>query len=202
MTEWVTGVVEALGYAGVFGLMVLENVLPPIPSEVIMPLAGFASARGDLSFVGVVLAGTLGSVVGALPLYYLGHAVGERRLRSWVERRGRWLGLGLDDLDRVQASFDRHGRRAVLLGRLVPGVRSLISVPAGVAGMPLVPFLLYTALGSGAWSALLALAGRLLGADYGRVEGVVGPAGLAVFGGLAVALVVWVIRRRRRGARR
>ena len=199
MTDWITHVVETLGYLGIAGLMVLENVLPPIPSEVIMPLAGFTSARGELAFAGVAAAGTLGSVVGALLLYYLGRAIGERRLRAWVERHGRWLGLAPDDLDRVRERFDRDGPRVVLVSRLIPGVRSLISIPAGVAQMPLGPFLAYTAAGSGVWATLLAYAGRLLGANYGRVDHVLGPIALVVLLALAVALIARGVRRRRSG---
>ena len=197
MTEWVTRAVESMGYWGVVLLMFLENVVPPIPSELIMPLAGYQAARGEMTFWGVVIAGTVGSVLGALPLYYLGRVVGEERLRRWAERHGHWLAVSPEDLGRVRAWFDRRGGVAVFLCRLVPGVRSFISIPAGVHRMALVPFLLYTTAGTAAWACLLALAGRMLGKNYTRVEAWVGPITYLVLGGLLVAFVVRVVRMKR-----
>lgn len=197
MTDWVTRAVESMGYWGVVLLMFLENVVPPIPSELIMPLAGYQAARGDMTFWGVVIAGTVGSVLGALPLYYLGRVVGEERLRRWAERHGHWLAVSPEDLGRVRAWFDRHGGVAVFLCRLVPGVRSFISIPAGVHRMALMPFLLYTTAGTGIWAGLLALAGRMLGKNYTRVEAWVGPITYLVLGGLLVAFVVRVVRMKR-----
>jgi len=197
MTEWVTRAVESMGYWGVVLLMFLENVVPPIPSELIMPLAGYQAARGEMTFWGVVIAGTVGSVLGALPLYYLGRVVGEERLRRWAERHGHWLAVSPEDLDRVRAWFVRRGGVAVFLCRLVPGVRSFISIPAGVHRMALVPFLLYTTVGTGVWAGLLALAGRMLGKNYTRVEAWVGPVTYLVLGGLLAAFVVRVVRVKR-----
>ncbi|HEX2100556.1 MAG TPA: DedA family protein, partial [Candidatus Synoicihabitans sp.] len=144
MTDWITSIVERFSYGGVVFLMFLENVFPPIPSELIMPLAGFVSAEGRLSFWGVIIAGTAGSVLGALPLYGLGHSAGEKRLRSWLERRGHWVGVSSDDLTKAIDWFDRRGGLTVLFCRLIPGVRSLISIPAGLAHMNFVVFLAYT----------------------------------------------------------
>src|SRR5688500_6903492 len=137
MTQWVTSAVDSFGAWGVLVLMFLENVFPPIPSELIMPLAGFQASRGSMTFWGVVAAGTAGSVLGALPLYYLGRVVGRERLRQWVERHGHWLALSPKDLDSADGWFARHCGAAVFLCRLVPGVRSLISIPAGLHCMPL-----------------------------------------------------------------
>lgn len=198
MLKWVTGVMEAMGYGGIVFLMVLENVFPPIPSEVIMPLAGFTAARGELTFLGVVLAGTAGSVLGALPLYYLGRSVGERRVRAWAERYGKWLTISGEEIDRSRDWFDRHGGKAVFFCRLVPGIRSLISIPAGIAHMPMLPFLLYTTLGTGIWATALAYAGYLLGENYHRVEEYIGPVSYVAFAALAVAAIVWIVRRRMR----
>lgn len=197
MTDWVVNIVETLGYPGIVFLMFLENVFPPIPSELIMPLAGYTSGRGRLSFPGVVAAGTLGSVLGAIPLYYLGSAVGEQRLIAWADRHGRLLRVSGGDIERADSWFDRHGGKVVFFGRLVPGVRSLISIPAGVARMNLVPFLLYTALGASLWTALLAYAGRVLGENYVRVGDYLGPASYVVLAGLSAALALWLWRRRR-----
>jgi len=180
--------------------MFLENVFPPIPSEVIMPLAGFVAAQGGLSFWGAVAAGAAGSLAGAVGWYVVGRKVGERRLRAWVDRHGRWLTLSGDDVDTAKHWFERHGGAAVFVGRLVPGVRTLISVPAGFAAMPLLPFLLYSAAGTAVWTVALAVAGRMLGSQYERVSRVLEPAGLVVLGLVVALYAVRVVRWRRRPA--
>jgi membrane protein DedA with SNARE-associated domain len=197
MLAWITGVMNSMGYAGIVLLMFLENVFPPIPSELIMPLAGFTSTQGKLSFVGVIVAGDIGSVLGTLPLYYAGKVMGEERLRAWADKYGKWLTVSGEDIEKTKGWFDRHGGKAVLICRLVPGVRSLISVPAGLSAMPLPLFLLYTALGAGAWSALLAWMGRLLGQNYEKVNQYLGPAAYVVLGLVLVAFVVWVMKRKK-----
>ncbi len=196
MVEWIQNLMDSLGYFGILLLMILENVFPPIPSEVILPSAGFAASRGDLNVVGVVLMGTLGSVLGTLPLYYIGRVFSEDRLVEWADRHGRWLALSGKDIHRADDWFDRHGAGAVLFGRMVPGVRSLLSLPAGMSEMPLPKFLLYSAIGSALWSSLLTGAGYLLGENYDRVEAYVGPASTVIVIGLVVAAAVWVLRRR------
>ena len=197
MSDFVTNAVESMGYWGIVLLMLLENVIPPIPSELIMPLAGFQAARGDMTFWGVVAAGTAGSVLGALPLYYLGRVIGEERLRRWAGRHGHWLAVSPEDLDKVKGWFARRGGAAVFLCRLVPGVRSLISIPAGIHRMPLLPFLLYTTAGTALWAGLLAFAGKLLGQNYRQVEHWVGPITYVVLGGILVAFVIRVVRLKR-----
>ena len=191
MLDWITNLVRGMGVPGVGLLMFLENVFPPIPSEVIMPLAGFVAEQGGLSFWGAVAAGTVGSLVGALGWYAVGRGVGERRLRAWVERHGRWLTLSGGDVDTAKQWFARHGGAAVFVGRLVPGVRTLISVPAGFASMPLLPFVLYSAAGTVVWTVALAFAGRILGSQYARVSGVLEPAGLVV---LALVVGLYLVR--------
>lgn len=198
--DWIQGLMDHLGYAGILLLMVLENVFPPIPSELIMPSAGFAAARGDMSLVLVVLMGTLGSVIGTLPLYYLGRAFGEKRLMEWADRHGKWLTLSGRDIKKADDWFDRHGSKAVLFGRMIPGIRSLLSLPAGMSEMPLPKFLVYSAIGSALWATALAGAGYLLGENYDRVEQYVGPASKIILGLLVVAAVWWFVRRRREQA--
>jgi membrane protein DedA with SNARE-associated domain len=144
-------------------MMLAENVFPPIPSELIMPLAGFVAAKGQLNPVLVVLAGTLGSLLGALPWYYAGRWLGEARVCAFAARHGRWLTLGEKEIGQAIRWFERHGRIAVLVGRLVPTVRTLISLPAGMARMPLLPFLAYSAVGTLAWTAALTAANRSTG---------------------------------------
>ena len=191
-----------MGYLGIFLLMILENLFPPIPSELIMPSAGFAASpeQGQLNIFGVVLAGALGSVVGTLPLYYIGKVFGEERAIAWADRYGKWLTVSGEDIRKADDWFDQHGTKAVLFGRMVPGIRSLLSLPAGVSGMPLPKFLLYSFLGSGIWAGLLAAAGYFLGENYDRVEQYVGPASKIILGALALWFVWWIIKRRREQA--
>jgi membrane protein DedA with SNARE-associated domain len=166
MFDWIVGVIARLGYVGVAMLTFLENLFPPIPSELIIPLAGFVAAQGTLRIGGVIVAATLGSLAGAMLWYAVARRIGERRFRAWIERHGKWLTLSGTDIDRAQAWFTRHGRMAVLLGRLVPGVRTFVSLPAGFSGMPAAPFLLWSAVGTLAWTAALAAAGLVLEASY------------------------------------
>jgi membrane protein DedA with SNARE-associated domain len=197
MADWVQNMMDSLGYLGILLLMILENLFPPIPSELILPSAGFAASRGQLSLPLVIAVGTLGSVIGTLPLYYIGRAFDEARLVKWADQYGKWLTLSSKDIRRADAWFDRHGTQTVLFGRMVPGIRSLLSLPAGMSDMPMPKFLLYSAIGSGLWATILAGAGYLLGENYDRVEQYVGPASRIILGILVVAAVVWFLRRRK-----
>jgi membrane protein DedA with SNARE-associated domain len=175
MLSWLTDLIERGGYAGILLLTFLETIFPPLPSEVFMPMAGFVAARGTLALPGVIAAGTIGTLAGAWFWYALGRAIGLARLRQLAARYGRWLTLRPADLDRGMAWFARHGGPVVLFGRMVPGVRGVISIPAGVARMPAQRFLLLSGAGSFIWTALLMGAGYWLGADYGRVAGWLAP---------------------------
>jgi len=166
MFDWIAGVIEKLGYAGIAGLTLLENIVPPIPSEVVVPMAGFVSARGELHFWLVVAAASAGALAGAAGWYGVARAIGNDRLRAWIAAHGHWITLTGDDIDRAQAWFDHHGTWAVLVGRLIPGVRTFISVPAGFADMPLLPFLACSALGTIIWTIALAWAGTLLESNF------------------------------------
>ena len=192
LAGWVLDVIQAMGAVGVAALVALENVFPPLPSEVVLPLAGFLAGQGKLSLVAVLVAATTGSVVGALLLYWAGAALGRDRLRGIAERTPL---MDADDVDRAQGWFDRHGRTAVLFGRLVPGVRSLISIPAGVSRMKLLPFLAYTTLGSAAYNAVLVLLGHQLGARWTSVEKYSDPINYGVYALIALGLLVAVLRR-------
>ena len=195
LLNWVVGLVETLGYPGLAIVVALENLFPPIPSEAVLPLAGYLVSQGRMTLWGAVLASTVGSVVGALLLYWLGAAWGEDRVRRLVKKHGRWLTIDEEDLDRSQEWFEHHGRLAVFLARLAPLTRSLISIPAGVARMPLMPFLLYTTLGSGLWNAVLIGAGVLLGANWTLVEQYQSILGTVVLGAIVLA-IAWFIGRR------
>lgn len=197
MADWVQGLMDSMGYLGILLLMILENLFPPIPSELIMPSAGFAAARGDLSLPIVILMGVLGSVIGTLPLYYIGRAFGEERLVAWADKHGKWLTLSGKDIRKADDWFDQHGTKAVLFGRMVPGIRSLLSLPAGMSEMPMPKFLIYSAIGSGLWATALVMAGYVLGENYDRVEQYISPISKIVLAAVVVAAVAWFLKRRR-----
>ena len=150
--------------------MFLENIIPPIPSEIIMPLGGFFVYQGILNFYVLVIFGLLGTVLGALPWYYLGKLLNEKKLVNFVESKGKFLGITPTDLNKSKLWFDKYGVSLVFWGRLIPGIRTLISVPAGIELMPLRKFLLWTSLGSLIWVILLSLLGYIFGENYGIIE--------------------------------
>jgi membrane protein DedA with SNARE-associated domain len=195
MVEWITNTMNSLGYWGIGLLMFLENLFPPIPSELIMPLAGFTIAQGNMQFAPVVVAGVLGTVLGALPWYYAGKILGEQRLKSLADRYGRWLTISSKDITRATSWFDKHGGKAVFFCRLVPGVRTLISLPAGISSMPLIPFLLLSTLGTLLWVSLLTYAGYVLGDNYEIVDKYLGPVSKIVVASLLFAFIIWVVQR-------
>ncbi len=191
MIDWITKLIESIGALGVALLMLLENVFPPIPSELVMPLAGFIAAGGGASLWVMILAGTVGAVAGALFWYWVGRRLGARRLRELARRHGRWMAVSPEDIDKGNAWFARHGAGAVLIGRMIPTVRTFVSVPAGVARMPLLRFTFYTTLGSAFWVTLLTVAGYLLESQYEAVSGIVNPVATLV----VVGLVGWYLWR-------
>lgn len=194
MVEWITQLLERLGYIGIALLMLAENLFPPIPSELIMPFAGFASARGELNFIGVIAAGTVGSLIGALPWYWAGRALGHERLVKWADKHGRWLTLSGDEVKEANRWFARHCGRAVLFGRLVPAIRTLISVPAGIAQMNIARFLLYSALGTLIWNVTLAGLGLKLGENYSKVADVLDPVTKAIVAAIIAIYLYRVVR--------
>lgn len=193
---------NSLGYLGIGLLMFAENLFPPIPSELIMPLAGFTVAKGDMNFTLAVLAGVIGTILGALPWYYAGKILGEERLKSLADRYGKWITVSSQDLDKATRWFNRYGNKAVLLGRLVPGVRTLISLPAGLSNMPLAPFVIYSTLGTTAWVMLLTFLGFMLGEKYELVEQYLDPVSKIVLVFLIVAFIAWVVIKQRKAKRR
>lgn len=197
MIEWIISVMSSGGYPVLGGLMFLENLFPPIPSEIVMPLAGFLAAQGRFGLVTTIAVGTVGTVLGAYFWYWIGQRVGERRLRAFTERHGRWLTLTPEDVDRASAWFRRHGAWAVCVGRFIPGIRTLISVPAGVSNMPLVPFLIYSTLGSLVWISGLTLLGYALEAQYQKVSSWLDPLSWLVLAGF-VAWYLWRLLRQER----
>ena len=195
IVQWVLDVILTLGYPGVALLVALDNIFPPIPSEAILPLAGFVSGQGHLSLPGVIVAATVGSIAGALPLYGLGFWLGDERLRRFIQRFGWALFVKVADLDQAQAWFDRHGGKAVLLGRCVPLVRGLVSVPAGLAHMPAVRFVAYAALGRTLRNTLWVCAGFALGERWELVRPYLKLLEYVVVAGVAAALLLFLWRR-------
>ena len=197
--DWVVEVMKVLGAPGVGIATALETVFPPVPSEVVLPLAGYTASQGHYGLVAAILWATVGSLVGALVLYHLGALWGADRLCATAERIPL---LHARDVERAIAWFGRNGRSAIFLGRLVPGVRSFISIPAGIDRMPLLQFTLYTTAGSLVWNSALIVAGYELGAQWHRVEAYVGEASVVVYGALGVAVLWFVVRRLVRRSRR
>lgn len=192
MSQWATDIMDALGYAGLAFLVALENVFPPIPSEIILPLAGFNSSNGDMNVYLAILFATIGSLVGALILYYVGYVFGEERVRVIVAKWGKWLGFKETDIDKADEWFDRYGGFAVAMCRVVPIVRSLISIPAGLRKMPILSFAMYTTAGSLVWNTILIFAGYLLGDNWDHVEEYVGYLQYVVIAVVLVIGVFWV----------
>ncbi|MDY8110963.1 DedA family protein [Fulvimarina sp. 2208YS6-2-32] len=193
MFDWITGFITQSGYLGIAFLMFAENIFPPIPSELIMPLAGFSAAEGDLSLIGVLVAGTIGSLLGALPWYYAGYYFKLDRLKRLADRHGRWLTMTSDDVDTASSWFRRYGASAVFFGRLIPTVRTLISVPAGINRMGMVRFLAWSALGTVIWTTFLTLAGYVLQSQYDLVAGWLDPVTQAVVAFLVLGYVYRVV---------
>ena len=155
-----------IAYLVISFAMFLENLIPPIPSEIIMPLGGFFVYTGDLNFYILIVSGLIGTVVGALPWYFLGKLLNEKKLSNFIDRKGKFVGISLKDLDKSRLWFDKYGVLLVFWGRLIPGIRTLISVPAGIELMPLNKFLIWTSLGSLIWVIFLTSAGYLFGENY------------------------------------
>jgi membrane protein DedA with SNARE-associated domain len=190
MERWIFELIESGGYFGIFCLMMLETVFPPIPSEVIMPVAGVSAARGSMSLAGVIAAGTGGAMAGNLFWYGVARAVGLDRFGDFIARHGRWLTLDCYDVERTRRIFGRFGSSIVFFGRMVPTIRSVVSIPADLARMRLHRFLLWSTIGTAMWSAVLAAAGWFLGRQFGRIDQVLGPVSTGVVILLA-AIYVW-----------
>jgi membrane protein DedA with SNARE-associated domain len=189
---WAVSLMETLGVFGAGLAIALENLFPPLPSEVILPLAGFTASRGSFNVLAAVLATTVGSLVGAIALYYVGALVGRERTRRIIG----WLPLvKLEDVDRTEAWFHKHGSMAVFFGRMIPIFRSLISLPAGVDRMPLPKFVLLTTAGSLIWNSIFVGAGFALGESWHLVEEYAGVLQKIVIGAVALAVVAFVVMR-------
>ncbi len=198
MHEWII----ANGEWGVAALMLLQNLFPLLPSEVIMPLAGFLASMGYLDLRTSIAAGLLGSLLGDLPWYFLGFALGEARLEEFAARHGRWVMLKRIHIQRAGQWFDRNSVKALLLGRLIPGLRTCVNIPAGVSRMAFLPFLAYTLIGETIWTAILACGGYLLGRDYRLIGHYLHFAawGMAILASCALTVGLFIRRHGRRTA--
>lgn len=191
MSDFIIGFITEWGYFGIFLLMVAENIFPPIPSELIMPFAGYVAANGELSTLGVLVAGTLGSLIGTSAWYLVARLMGLERFTWLCNKLGRVATLSEDDIDMADRWFKKYGPLAVFVGRLIPAIRTLISVPAGLAAMPFGRFLVISALGTALWTAILTVAGLLLHESYHIVEAWVDPVSTGV---VVLAVVIYLYR--------
>lgn len=188
---------ESLSYLGI----ILLTLIAPLPSEVIMPLAGFMAAQGQLNLVYAVLAGAFGSLMGVLPWYFAGKYLGEPGLQKLARQSGGWIKVSVEDIEKSKAWFKQYGGRALVMSRVVPGVRTVISVPAGISGMPVLWFLFYVGCGTLVWGSLLASAGYVLGDRYYLVRQYLGPASNVIMAILFVTMVVLLFRYKVRRAK-
>ncbi|ENU93706.1 hypothetical protein F971_00602 [Acinetobacter vivianii] len=159
LEQWVLSIMEKLGYLGIAFLMFLDNVFPPIPSEIIMPSAGYTASKGELTLIGVIMAGSAGSILAAMLLYWVGRKVPQQRLFKLTEHYGKYLRIQVSDLEKALDWFNKHGHRIVFFGRMIPAVRSLISIPAGMSKMPFAKFMFYSIAGTLIWTSFLAYLG-------------------------------------------
>ncbi|MCP8882844.1 DedA family protein [Devosia sp. XJ19-1] len=191
MTDWIIQTISELGYVGIFLVMLAESIFPPIPSELIIPFAGFAAANGDLNLFGVLATATFGAVVGMLPWYFAGRIFGLPRVKWLADRYGRLLTMNAEEIDVAVGFFRRFGPIIVLFGRLLPIIRTLISIPAGLAAMPLPLFLLASTTGALVWNTFLTLSGYILHEHYEVIEVVLDPLSYLV---LATVVAVYLFR--------
>ncbi|MCZ8171904.1 MAG: DedA family protein [Novosphingobium sp.] len=193
MEDWIIRLVDWAGYWGVAFLMLLETVFPPVPSEVIMTVAGVSAARGNMTLEGTILAGTAGAMLGNWFWYWLAIRFGEPRMHVFIDKYSRWLTLDWDEVERGERLFEKHGSIIVLVARMIPTLRSLISIPAGIFRMSLRRFLVFSTVGTLGWSAALAGAGYFLGSQFKDVEQWLGPLSTLVIAGIVLTYVWRVV---------
>ena len=194
MEDWIIRLVEWGHYWGVALLMLLETVFPPIPSEIIMTVAGVSSARGNMNLAGTIAAGTAGAMLGNWIWYWVAIKFGEARMNIFIDRYSRWLTLDWDEVERGQSLFRKHGSIIVLVARMLPTLRSLISIPAGLFGMTFRRFMIFSTIGTAGWTAALACAGYFLGSQFDDVEKWLGPVSTLVIAGIVLTYVWRLLR--------
>lgn len=194
MNDWILRLIEQAGYLGVAFLMFLETVFPPIPSEIIMSVAGIAAARGQMDLTAVIASGTAGAMLGNYFWYLVARVVGIERFRPFIERFGRWLTLDWAEIEKAEKLFGSRGWAIVFFGRMLPTLRSLISIPAGLLKMRLSTFVIWSTIGTAGWTALLAIAGYMLGRRFHEIETVIGPVSTAVIVVIVIGYVWRLVR--------
>ena len=190
LEEWVLSVMEKLGYLGIAFLMFLDNIFPPIPSEIIMPSAGYTASKGDLSLIGVIIAGSAGSLIAAMILYWIGRKIPEQRLFSFIEHYGKFLRIKVTDLEKALGWFNQHGHKIGFFGRMIPAVRSLISIPAGMSKMPFGKFMAYSAFGTIIWTTFLAFLGYHLSEDQALMSLIMQRASYIILA-IVILYIIW-----------
>lgn len=195
LTEWIISIMEQLGYLGIALLMFLDNVFPPIPSEIIMPSAGYSASQGELLFVGVVIAGCFGSLLAAALLYWIGYKFEHDTIFRFVDRYGKYLFLKSADVKKSLDWFEKYGHRIVFAGRMIPAVRSLISIPAGMSRMPFWKFMFYSSLGTIIWTTFLAAVGFYFGENQALMQKIFSQVGYVIIA-IVIAIIGWILYRR------
>ncbi|MCT4783362.1 MULTISPECIES: DedA family protein [Exiguobacterium] len=198
MRDWMIGIIEQFGYIGIAFMIFIENVFPPIPSEVVLLFGGFFAVKTDLMIWLVIVAATAGAIAGAVLLYAIGLYLDVEQIEKWTKKYGKWIRLDLDDVHKADAWFDRYGGWMVFFGRLMPVVRSLISLPAGMSNMPFVKFLLLSTAGTLIWNSILIFIGIRVGENWESILRYLDVYSYVIYALLAVALIVYVIWRKRR----
>ncbi|WOE31403.1 MULTISPECIES: DedA family protein [unclassified Acinetobacter] len=195
LQQWVISIMEQLGYAGIALLMFLDNVFPPLPSEIIMPSAGYAASQGELILLGVIVFGSIGSLLAAAVLYWVGYKFKHQHIFACVQRYGKYLGINVSDVQKALTWFERYGHRIVFFGRMIPAIRSLISIPAGMSHMPFWKFMLFSGLGTIIWTTFLACIGYYFGENQALMQQIFSQAGYVIL--LITAIVIsWLLYRK------
>lgn len=195
LTEWIILMMERLGYWGIALLMFLDNVFPPIPSEIIMPSAGYSASQGQLVLIGVIIAGSIGSLLAAALLYWIGYKCSQERMFKLIGHYGKYLFIKTDDVKTALQWFEQYGHGIVFFGRMIPAVRSLISIPAGMSRMPFWKFMLYSGLGTIIWTTFLACVGFYFGENQVFMQQIFSQVGYVILFIVAI-LVAWLLYRR------
>ena len=190
LEEWVLAVMEKLGYLGIAFLMFLDNIFPPIPSEIIMPSAGYTASKGDLSLIGVIIAGSAGSLIAAMILYWIGRKIPEQHLFTFIKHYGKFLRIRVTDLEKALGWLNQHGHKIVFFGRMIPAVRSLISIPAGMSKMPFGKFMAYSAFGTIIWTTFLAFLGYHLSEDQALMSLIMQRASYIILA-IVILYIIW-----------
>ncbi|TCI56263.1 DedA family protein [Exiguobacterium sp. SH1S21] len=198
MRDWMISIIEQYGYFGIAFMIFIENVFPPIPSEVVLLFGGFFAVKTNLIVWVVVLAATAGAILGAVLLYGIGLYLDVEQIERWTKRHGKWIRLDIEDVRKADAWFDRYGGWMVFFGRLMPVVRSLISLPAGMSNMPFFKFLLLSTAGTVIWNSILIYIGIRVGENWESILGYLDVYSYVMYALLVIAIIAFVVWRKRR----